>query len=157
MRRVDALLKDGEFRRRLQMIEEAEQNRLFCRHGLPHLLDVARIAWIIVLEEGLDVEKETVYLAALLHDLGRSQSNADHDKAGSALAKEILTRLGAPPAQTNLIAQAIGAHRAKLPQANPTLASVLARADKLSRPCFACPARSACKWPTEAKNQSIYY
>lgn len=155
MKRVDALLADAEFLRRLQEIENAEQNRRFCRHGLTHLLDVARIAWIMVLEEGLAIDKETVYLTALLHDLGRSSTNADHDQAGAALAQEILTRLDLPVQQIELIAAAIAAHRDKEPQAAPTLASVLARADKRSRACFACPVWDECKWPDAAKNKSI--
>ena len=29
------------------------------------------------------------------------------------------------------------------------------RADKLSRNCFACPARERCDWPEEKKNRNI--
>ncbi len=35
------------------------------------------------------------------------------------------------------------------------LCSVLARADKLVRPCFSCPAENQCKWPPDKKNQTL--
>ena len=36
-----------------------------------HFLDVARLAWIAGLEQGLGLDKEIVYAAALLHDIGK--------------------------------------------------------------------------------------
>ena len=42
-------------------IEQLEQQRIFCRHGLEHLLDVARIAWILTMEDQLPLDKEIVY------------------------------------------------------------------------------------------------
>ena len=33
-----------------------------------------------------------------------------------------------------------------------SLRGVLYRADKKSRPCFACPAEGACSWPPSKKN-----
>ena len=46
-----------------------EKERIFCRHGMEHLLDVARIAYITNLEEGLGIEKDVIYAAGLLHDV----------------------------------------------------------------------------------------
>ena len=74
------LLEDQEYLALVKRLEQQERQRLFCRHGLSHFLDVARIAWIITLEqieqEGMNVEhlvqyKDQIYLTALLHDLGR--------------------------------------------------------------------------------------
>lgn len=54
MPRVDALVCHPRFARDLAHLEELERDRPWCRHGLSHLLDVARIMWIAVLEHGWD-------------------------------------------------------------------------------------------------------
>ena len=41
------------FIEKLDRIEELERDRIYCGHGLGHLLDVARIAYIYNLEENL--------------------------------------------------------------------------------------------------------
>ena len=96
--RVDALVRSAAFRRALAAIEDAERERPWCRHGLAHLLDVARIAWIDALEHGLPLSKDVVYAAALLHDIGRAAQYAcgePHDAAGSRMAAEMLDELPA--------------------------------------------------------------
>lgn len=98
MPRVDALVRSAAFRRALAAIEDAERERPWCRHGLAHLLDVARIAWIDALEHGLPLSKDVVYAAALLHDIGRAAQYAcgePHDAAGSRMATEMLDELPA--------------------------------------------------------------
>lgn len=52
MPRVDALMRHPRFACDLARLEELERDRPWCRHGLPHLLDVARIMWIAALEHG---------------------------------------------------------------------------------------------------------
>lgn len=52
MPRVDALVRHPRFACGLARLEELERDRPWCRHGLPHLLDVARIMWIAALEHG---------------------------------------------------------------------------------------------------------
>ena len=96
MRRVHAIEESFAFRGHMRRIEDAEQAREFCKHGMTHLLDVARIAWIFNLERGLGFDREVVYAAALLHDLGRSEQYAtgeDHDVAGARIAADILDSL----------------------------------------------------------------
>lgn len=96
MRRVHAIEDSFAFRGHMRRIEDAEQTREFCKHGMTHLLDVARIAWIFNLERGLGFDREVVYAAALLHDLGRSEQYAtgeDHDVAGARIAADILDSL----------------------------------------------------------------
>lgn len=51
MKYVDRLLQDTEYLELVYKLEQAETARIFCRHGLSHFLDVARIAWIMVLEQ----------------------------------------------------------------------------------------------------------
>ena len=78
MQRIDAILQNEQFQYGLKRINLLEQDRIFCCHGLNHLLDVARIAWIMVLERNLPVQKDIVYGAALLHDLGRYRQYEDN-------------------------------------------------------------------------------
>ena len=97
MPRIDAILADERFCYGLERITLLEKDRIFCCHGLPHLLDTARIAWIMVLEQGLSLQKDIVYGAALLHDLGRYRQYEDgtpHHQASAALAETILPDAG---------------------------------------------------------------
>ena len=163
MERVDAIWRHPVYRQQLTRIEELEQDRTFCRHGAPHLLDVARVMWIGVLEEGLadELPRDVVYATALLHDIGRAAQydmEEPHDIAGVRIAREIMGTVedgcAFSPAEQELIVDAIGAHRGGA-KAATTLARLLYRADKLSRPCFACAARPECNWPEEKRNHAI--
>ena len=65
-------------------LEHAEQERIFCCHQMEHLLDVARIAYIKSLEQKLEIRKEVIYAAALLHDIGKYRQYTEgipHEKA----------------------------------------------------------------------------
>ena len=77
-------------------IKRLEKERIFCCHQMPHFLDVARIAYIKNLEENLGFEKDVIYTAAVLHDIGKSfqyKWTIPHEVAGEKIAKEILTTL----------------------------------------------------------------
>lgn len=158
MKTVAALLAHPGFQARLAAIERKETTRRFCRHGLDHALDVARISWILALENGRAFDKETVYLAALLHDLGRSEDDASHDAASVRLARTLLADCGASAETIADVCAAIGAHREKAAAIDPASASLgqlLAFADKKSRLCWRCAARDDCHWPEAAKNTTI--
>lgn len=159
MKRIEAILQDERFRYGLQQITKLEQQRIFCCHGLEHLLDVARIAWIMTLEQHLPLEKDIVYGAALLHDLGRYQQyeqQIPHHEASAALALEILPDAGYSLEETAMITAAILRHSSCQREEQQLLADVLYQADKLSRNCFQCKAQADCKWPEEKRNQTIY-
>jgi len=159
MKRIQTILQDARFQYGLNRIVFLEQDRIFCCHGLEHLLDVARIAWIMVLEQHLPLQKDIVYGAALLHDLGRYrqyEENIPHHQASAALAKEILPDAGYTEAETAQIADAIGQHGTE-PQSRGQLARILYDADKLSRNCFQCQAQAECKWPLDKRNKTISY
>ena len=74
MPRIDYICANGLFRRHLGNIAQLESGRIFCRHGIDHLLDVARIMWIKNLEEQLEFDREVIYATALLHDIGKMNS-----------------------------------------------------------------------------------
>ena len=159
MKRIDAILQDQRFRFGLQQIEELEAKRIFCCHRLEHLLDVARISWIVSLEQQLPLQKDVVYAAALLHDLGRYRQYTEHiphHQASAELAAEILPDAGYTAEETAMVVDAIGQHGTK-PQSQSILAQVLYQADKLSRNCFQCAAQAQCKWPAEKRNRTICY
>ena len=159
MRRVDAILRHPLFEGTLRLLDELEAERTFCRHDLTHLMDVARLMWIDVLEKGLALDRETVYAAALLHDLGRAdqiQRGIPHEQASAFLAEKILPDAGFTVEETKAVIAAIRCHRGSAPaDARAQLGEMLYRADKACRLCWRCDARDACNWPEERKNAGI--
>lgn len=184
MRRIVALGESVAFRANVERIEAAEAQRVFCRHGLSHLLDVARIAWILNLERACGLDRDVVYAAALLHDIGRAEQYAtgeNHDVAGVRVAAAILDALPRglcfDAGEREQILDAVGGHRgacsagafgadcdrassadcdsAPAAPRSDVLAALIKEADNRSRACFACPARDACYWPDERKNLSL--
>lgn len=159
MKRVNAILRHPLFAETLRLLDELEAERIFCRHDLTHLLDVARLMWIDVLEQGLALDRETVYAAALLHDLGRAeqiQNGVPHEQASAFLAEIILPDAGFDPDEVAMVIAAIRGHRGSAPaDAREMLGEILYRADKACRLCWRCDARAACNWPEERKNAGV--
>ena len=71
MERVNKILYNEKYKELLNKLNKLEKERVFCKHNMEHFLDLARIAYIKVLEEGLNYNKEVIYAIALLHDIGR--------------------------------------------------------------------------------------
>ena len=158
MDRLDRLLKDELYRGYLDKNAAAEKNRKFCRHDFQHLVDVARIAYILLLETGeirsfmeendfnLRLAREIIYTAALLHDIGRWKEYAageDHAKTGAVLAEELLQKTGFNEKETEIITRGIREHR-RLPEEKSLLGKYLHKADRLSRQCTRCEAADEC-------------
>ncbi|SHJ02063.1 HD domain-containing protein [Parasporobacterium paucivorans] len=146
MDRVNRILRDEGYLSHLKKIKILEAERRFCRHDIEHFLDVCRIAWILNLEQDLHLEKELVYAAGLLHDIGRwvqIENGQDHAEASSVLCKEILMRCGFETEEMEQIQEAIQKHRTEMD--GSSLVKVVYKADKLSRKCFACPVIGECK------------
>lgn len=163
MPRVDAIWDHPAFRKSYRRVVELERERPFCLHQVRHLLDTARIMWILNLERGLGLDREVVYAAGLLHDVGKAAQYADgtpHEVEGARLAAEILGSLpeglGFAPAERDQIVTAVRGHRRLREGAEP-LERLLWQADKSSRACFACPGdvRAACTWADGKKNLDI--
>ena len=68
MDRVDRIIYNDEYRRLMETVRNKETDRIFCRHGFEHCLDVARIAYIMNIEQGYAIDREIIYAAALLHE-----------------------------------------------------------------------------------------
>lgn len=146
MERIDCILQDSEFKDYVSKNYLAEESRIYCHHDLTHFLDVCRIAWILNLERGLNLAKEVVYAAGLLHDIGRwqeYQTGRDHAEISAELAGPILARCGYDGAESTEILSAIGAHRTD--GAVQDLNRILYEADKASRMCLYCDAKGLCK------------
>ena len=161
MDRVNAILKHKMYRKYYDQIEEIEKDRDFCRHQMPHLLDVARIAYITNLEQDLGYDREVIYAAAILHDIGKSfqyEEQIPHEIAGEKAASEILDTLPEGLAfsaeERRLILAAVRGHRRKKDGTEP-IAALFYDSDKRSRTCFSCPAEKECNWKDEEKNKEI--
>lgn len=157
MRKCNNILKNKKFRDILSKINLAEKDRIYCNHGIDHLLDVARSAYILNLENGLDIPKEVIYGAALIHDIGRYKQyseNINHHTAGAEIAREILPECGYTDDEVNEIANAVESHRLAADRAE-TLSDIIAIADKRTRLCMMCSATDTCKWNENEKNMDI--
>ena len=71
MVRIQKIVSHPEFKKSMESIRELEKDRIFCRHGMEHLLDVSRIAYIDNMETGAGYAKDVIYAAGLLHDVGK--------------------------------------------------------------------------------------
>lgn len=156
MKRINKIIHHPVFVNQMDRLTDLESERIFCRHDLQHLLDVARLMWIDVLEHQILLDREVVYATALLHDIGRVnqiEQGIPHDQASAELAARILPEAGFTPVEAGTIIRAIRAHRTN--ESADTLSQVLYRADKFSRTCWSCGARNQCKWADEKKNEGI--
>ena len=117
------------------MITAAEARRYYAGadavHDFDHVLRVLALAERIGRAEGANLE--IVRTAALLHDVGREQAEAeglDHAAFAADRARDILA--GQPVAKVEAVAHAIAAHRFRASPEPATLeAQVLFDADKL--------------------------
>jgi HD superfamily phosphodiesterase len=146
MKRINQILANEDYIKYLSKNKEAEGGRIYCHHDIAHFLDVSRIAYIISLEEKLNVNKEILYAMGLLHDIGRwmeYESGIDHALASKNLAEGILLDCDFSETEIQEILTAIESHRNI--KSTSVLGDLLYRADKLSRNCLHCSAIGTCK------------
>lgn len=147
MKRIQKIINQPLFTLYMEKNRVNEFDRVFCHHDFNHLIDVARIAYIISLENNYKLDKEVIYATSLLHDIGRwkeYENGEDHAKVSSELAMDILKNSCFTLDEISLIQGAIINHRNK--GEHPShLSRVLYISDKLSRPCNQCNAKSKCK------------
>lgn len=156
MKRINRIWKHPMYQECLKKIAECERNREFCRHTPEHFLDVARITLLLAFEEGIEAEKEVVYAAGLLHDIGRFRQYEEgipHEQASVELAGKILEDCTFTEAEKEEILTLIRGHRTQ--GSGKGMQTLFYRADKLSRNCFSCTACVACDWSEEKKNLEI--
>lgn len=158
MERVNNIINNPIYRSHYEAIIEAEVNRIYCHHDMCHFMDVARIAMILSYEEGISVDKEQVYAAALLHDIGRDVqylSGVMHELASAEIAPGILRESGFTKEEIDVINEAIREHGNEETAKRKDLAGIIYRADKLSRKCFDCNATDTCHKATAKRNMEI--
>lgn len=158
MERVNRILEHEKYKEYLAKNDEAEAHRCFCHHNMGHFLDVARLAMLLNETESYGIEKELIYGAALLHDIGRwmeYETEMPHEKASVMLSAEILKDCGFGDEEAKCILEAVGSHRNDNIKEEKSLSGLLYRADKLSRPCFACKAEAECGWKQGKKNKKL--
>ena len=157
MENINIILNNKEYKQALEKLSEYEKNREFCNHTIEHFIDVSRIAYIMVLEEKLNVSKEVIYAIGLLHDIGRVKQYEEgihHDIASVEMSKEILKETSFTDKEINIILNGIANHRK---ESDNKVEEIIYKADKLSRQCFNCKAEKECYWSSEKKNFKITY
>lgn len=156
MTKYNKIIENSLFKNALSEIMKKEKTRIFCRHSMEHCLDVARIAYILTLENNIDISRDLIYSTALLHDIGRAFDDEEHDKMGVDLAEKILKECDYKADEISEITNAILNHRNDVTALN-SLSDVICKADKLSRQCFDCNAQAECYWTEERRNKYIKY
>ncbi len=160
MDRINQILQHSLFKQYMEANEEREKNRIFCRHNMSHVMDVARIAYILNIEEEHYLSKELIYGAALLHDIGRHiqyDTGEKHADAGARLAPEILMDCGYDDKERAQIVSAIKNHSNKSMINDKDLDALIAKADVLSRVCYTCQASNICNWKADRKNKELQW
>lgn len=159
MNKVNSILNSEKFKEYSNKNKECEKERKFCTHDLQHSIDVARIAYIMTLENNLKIDKRIVYATALLHDIGRwmqYSKGISHEIASHELAQGILIECAFNEEERSIILNAILNHRQKANE-KETFEHIFYLSDKLSRNCFNCKAIDECNWSEEKKNYKINY
>lgn len=159
MDRIDKIINNEDFKEYLKKIKKLERERLYCKHGMKHFLDVARIAYILNLENNLVYTKEVIYATALLHDIGKWMQYEDkipHELASAKLCEEILDKANFSNDEIRIIREAILKHRTKQDKVED-LNSLLYFADKISRACYSCKVNDTCNWDDNKKNHKLKY
>lgn len=155
MDRVNEIIFNETYKEALSKLNKFEENRVFCKHNIEHFLDLARIAYIEVLEKGLNYNKEVIYAIALLHDIGRVleyENKTPHNKGSVIMAKDILKEIGFSGEEKSIIMKCIESHRE---EGDLELAKIICKSDKLSRKCFSCEVEKECYWDKHKKNTKI--
>ena len=159
MEKVQMILNHPQFKKYMELNFQAERERKFCHHDIQHSLDVARVSYIIALENKYDLEKEIIYITALLHDIAKWKQysqKVDHAAEGALLAREILDDLNMKKEDTEMILDAIAKHRKK--EGHSThLSKVLYAGDKSCRQCFNCCMVGGCNWYADGFTPALYY
>ena len=67
MKKVNDILNNSVYKESLEKLLKYEEKREFCRHDLKHFIDMARIAYIMVLEKGLPYSKYNKHIFINYH------------------------------------------------------------------------------------------
>ena len=156
MKRVNEILKHPLYTQNMELNTTTEATWPYCKHDIIHLMDVARIAYIINLEKGYGFSKEIIYAAALLHDITKWKQIAHgvpHNESAIEPATEILRDCGFSGDEISQICTAILNHRKGSKDKKDKFSQILYKADKLSRACYFCNyEKKTCNWDKKKRN-----
>jgi uncharacterized protein len=100
-------------------------------HGIRHCGIVAAVAYDILARLGRPKRQaELAAVAGYLHDTGNLISREEHGIAAALLAREVLSRLGMPVAETVEVMAAIGNHEEQYGEPVSDIAAALVLGDK---------------------------
>lgn len=157
--RYEKIRRHPLFKQEYERLIRMEEGRTYCGHNMEHFLDVARVCYIQVLEEGLPISKDEVYAAGLLHDIGKGlqyECGLPHHLESARIAEEILPECGYTEEEIARICGAIRLHRKPVGDDDP-LVRILYLADKKTRLCFSCSEQEGCNWPEEKMTLEIVF
>lgn len=162
MKRIQRLMNDPAYQEYMRRNVEEEQDERHCGHDMSHHFDVARITYILILEQnelnyfvreaGLGsrlAAKEVIYAAGLLHDIGLWQQYASgeaHATAGARLAHELLPAAGFNEQECDIVCRAVFEHSSPRREMS-FLGERLHRAGNLARNCTVCERYDDCPKP----------
>lgn len=151
--KIKKILNHKLFIENMRKIIQIEENRIYCKHDIFHCFDVARICYIIVLENNLHYDKDVIYALALLHDIGRAkqyESGEDHSLIGGEIAAQIMHDVAFSEHDIELVKDIILKHSGEHNILSPkTLKEAFLKSDFLARKCSFCSAIDTCKWKTK--------
>ncbi|NLB51409.1 MAG: HD domain-containing protein [Syntrophomonadaceae bacterium] len=158
MKRIQSLMNEPLYTEYVERNSRSEKERL-CPHNMSHHFDVARITYILILENNdLDyfikesklssrmAAKEVIYAAGLLHDIGKwaeYREGIDHSSYSAKLARGLLPRALFNYEEIEIISRAIDEHENQNDEMS-FLGEKLYRAENLSRICSQCQHNTQC-------------
>ncbi|MCL2840973.1 MAG: HD domain-containing protein [Defluviitaleaceae bacterium] len=159
MKRVNLILNHPLYAFNLESNITMEKGWRYCKHDIIHLMDVARIAYILNLENGYGFPKEQVYAAALLHDITKWKQISEgipHHESAIEPATKILKDCGFSSREIKTITTAILNHRKGPKDKKDKFSQIIFKADKLSRTCYFCNyEEKTCNWDKKKKSTKL--
>lgn len=151
--KIELILEHELFVNNMKKCMDYEKERIYCKHDIYHSFDVARICYIIILENKMNYSRELVYALALLHDIGRARQyefGEKHNEVGSELAAIIMHDVGFQVQEISLVKNVILEHSGEhILEPPSSLDKGFFQADFLARKCMWCNAKKTCKWMTK--------
>lgn len=157
MKRLNKIINSGIYKEYLKKLNEYEKDRVYCKHDYNHFINLSRIAYIQVLEAGLEYSKEVIYTIGFLHDIGRVlefEKGVAHHIGSVLIAEDILKESDFTELEISYILEGIENHRK---DSNSALGKIICKSDKLSRDCMNCEVITSCHWSEDIKNKDILY
>lgn len=128
---LEAIKKNEAVRTYIEKADEVLCALGYTEHSFAHVGKVSATAGHILRTLGYsEREAELAEIAGYLHDIGNVINRAEHAQSGAVMAFRILDNMGADPADTATIINAIGNHDESTAVATNAISAALIIADK---------------------------